>query len=141
MCRRYQPSDNKDCQRISRSNFNYDDYLNMPNHHMVVVEDDDRVLRGLGVIQIWNWNKNALIIDIYVEDDSRREGFGRAIIGGLSQVAREASCIALIDYVPADVDYINFYFRCGFRIIGYHSKFFYHNARDRRDAIIFGLDL
>jgi GNAT superfamily N-acetyltransferase len=113
----------------------------MPNHRIVVVEDDDRVVQGLGVIQIWNWNKNALIIDIYVDDDSRHKGFGRTIIHGLTQVAREAGCIALVDYVPAHVEYINFYFRCGFKIIGYHSKFFYHKIRDKRDAIIFGLDL
>jgi ribosomal protein S18 acetylase RimI-like enzyme len=139
--RKYISTDKDDCQRVSRSDFDYDQYINLPNHEIIVVEDEAGHLCGLGVIQIWNWNRTAMIIDISADIDSRYKGIGRTIIGGLVAVAREKGCVSLVDYVPVDAEFINFYLRVGFKIIGHHSRFFYHSARERKDAIIFGVDL
>jgi len=139
--RKYRPADKEDCQRISRSDFDYHQYVKLPNHEIVVVEDEGGLVCGLGVIQIWNWNKTAMIIDICADVASRYKGIGRAIIGGLAAAAKEKGCISLVDYVPVDAEFINFYLRVGFKVIGHHSRFFYHSARDRKDAIIFGVDL
>ncbi|MBN1225252.1 MAG: GNAT family N-acetyltransferase [Candidatus Aminicenantes bacterium] len=139
--RPYKKKDLKRCREIAHTEFNFDDYLSLPNYHFVVVANDEGLVAGYGVIHIWEWNRSAWIVDINVDPPLRNRKYGRALVNGLAEIAKSNGCTVLIDYFPTDYEFAFFYFKLGFKMCGYNSRLFYDEDPEKRMGIIMGLDL
>jgi GNAT superfamily N-acetyltransferase len=137
----YRETDIQRCQEIAKTDYNYNGYLTLPNFHFVVAENDGGFITGYGVIQIWDWNRSAWIVDIIVDPKYRGQGYGKGIVMKLAEIARNKNCTVLIDYLPTDFEFFFFYLKMGFKFCGYNSRLFYDTDPDKRMAIIVGLDL
>ena len=70
--RPYEEKDLKRCQDIAKTNFNYNEYLNLPNYHFLIIENDEGFITGYGVTQIWEWNRSSWIVDINIDPHGYR---------------------------------------------------------------------
>jgi ribosomal protein S18 acetylase RimI-like enzyme len=139
--RPYEKKDLKRCQDIAQTDFIYDEYLNLPNHNFLVIENDDGFITGFGVTQIWEWNRSCWIVDINIDPLHRNRGYGRALVKKLADMAKRNNSTVLIDYFPSDFEHSSFYFKLGFKICGYNSRLFYDEDPEKRMGILVGLDL
>jgi ribosomal protein S18 acetylase RimI-like enzyme len=139
--RTYTETDLKRCQEIAATEYDFNEYLTLPNFHFVVAQSDQATVTGYGVIQVWDWNRSAWIVDIIVDPAFRTQGYGRGLVTNLAEIARGKNCSVLIDYLPADFEFVFFYLKMGFKFCGYNSRLFYHANTEKRMAIIMGLDL
>lgn len=139
--RRYEKRDLKRCQDIAKNDFNYDDYLNLPGYRFLVIENEEGLVTGYGVIQVWEWNRSSWIVDINIDPLHRNRGFGRALVNELAELAKCENATVLIDYFPSDFKHSSFYFKLGFKICGFNSRLFYDEDPEKRMGILVGLDL
>ena len=139
--RPYKKKDLKRCQEIANTDFNYDNYLSLPDYHFFVLENEKGIVIGYGVIHIWEWNRSSWIVDINIDPPHRNRGYGRALIEKLAGIAKSNGSTVLIDYFPTDFEFALFYFKLGFKLCGYNSRLFYDENPEKRMGIIMGLDL
>lgn len=139
--RPYKKTDIKRCREIANTDFNYNNYIGLSDYHFFVVENDKSLVVGYGVIQIWQWNRSAWIVDINIDPLQRNQGHGRALVQKLAEVAKNSGSVVLIDYLPTNFESTFFYFKLGFKICGYNSRLFFDDVPEKRMAIIMGLDL
>lgn len=139
--RPYEKKDLKRCQEIAKTDFNYNEYLNLPGHHFLVIENAAEIITGYGVTQIWEWNRSCWVVDINIDPLYRNRGYGRALVNKLAEIGKSNNCTVLIDYFPSDFQHSSFYFKLGFKICGYNSRLFYDEDPEKRMGIIVGLDL
>ncbi|MFC2164594.1 GNAT family N-acetyltransferase [Acidobacteriota bacterium] len=139
--RPYTKKDLRRCQDITKTDFNYDEYLDLSNYHFLVIENDEGLVIGYGVIQIWEWNRSSWIVDINIDPMYRNRGYGRILVTKLAEVAKNSKSTVLIDYFPSDFEQTSFYFKLGFKICGYNSRLFYDEDPEKRMGILVGLDI
>lgn len=139
--RPYDIRDLERCQSIAKTEFNYNEYLNLPDYNFLVIENDDGCVTGFGVTQIWEWNRSCWIVDINIDPLYRNRGYGRALVNKLAESARNNNGTVLIDYFPSDFEHSSFYFKLGFKICGYNSRLFYDEDPEKRMGILVALDL
>ena len=53
------------------------------------IEDANRVVVGLGIINFWAWNKMAWIWDLWVDKSERGKGYGTALLKGMLRAAKK----------------------------------------------------
>ncbi len=54
----------------------------------LVIEDDNGVVVGLGIINFWAWNKMAWIWDLWVDNRERGKGYGTALLKRMLKAAK-----------------------------------------------------
>jgi GNAT superfamily N-acetyltransferase len=101
-------------------------------YHVYVAWDDARE-RALGAVETWWWdgaNGHRIFADLYVDPSVRRQGVGRALVDGLSDVARAAGRTALMGGARYDGGGVDFTKTLGakFGLDEYRSRLFLPEA-------------
>jgi ribosomal protein S18 acetylase RimI-like enzyme len=106
----------------------------------LVVENDENTVVGLGITQIWEWNKVAWVWDLTVDKEQRGKGYGRTMLKGMIDVARQKGAKVLMDFqCQSHNPLTDLYLKTGFRICGTNDRWF-PNEKDTA-AVFYGYDL
>ena len=115
--------------------------LKQDDTQWLVLEDDDEVVVGVGIIHHWAWNKMAWIWDLTVDEKQRGKGYGTALLKGLLQAAKEAGARVIMDFGPPnphDCSLCELLVNNGFRVCGTNDRWFDHK---HPTAVFYGYDL
>jgi GNAT superfamily N-acetyltransferase len=116
------------------------DLLRDPDVGWLVVEDDEDIVVGVGIIQIWRWSKVAWVWDLTVDKKVRGKGYGRTLLKGMIEEARRRGAKVLMDFDhPSQSPLTDLYAKTGFRICGTNDRWF-PNEKDTT-ATFYGYDL
>ena len=136
------PEDAQRCAEISsiRSAEELKNLLGQPGVRWLVIENDAGTVVGIGIIHFWDWNRVAWVWDLTVEENERGKGYGRNLLKGMIEVARQMGARVLMDYEFSRGSALaDLYLKSGFRICGTNDRWF---ACDRDStAVFYGYDL
>ena len=107
----------------------------------LVLEDDNGVVVGVGIIHYWAWNKMAWIWDLWVESAERGKGYGTALLKGMLEVAKKGGARVMMDFGPPnphDCSLCALLVNNGFRVCGTNDRWFDHKCPT---AVFYGYDL
>ena len=114
--------------------------LSQSDVRWLVIESDDGIVVGIGIIHLWAWNKVAWVWDLTVEEKERGKGYGRNLLKGMIEAARQMDARVLMDFeFPKGSALAELYLKNGFRICGVNDRWF---ACDKDStAVYYGYDL
>ncbi|MFC1735712.1 GNAT family N-acetyltransferase, partial [Candidatus Hydrogenedentota bacterium] len=140
--RKAAPADAEQCAEISpmRPAGELENLLTHPNVKWVVLENDEGVVIGTGIIHLWPWNKMAWVWDLTIEKKERGKGKGAILLEGMIAAAREMGARVLMDVeLPRQTSLVRLYLENGFRVCGTNDRWF---ACDKdATAVFYGYDL
>jgi GNAT superfamily N-acetyltransferase len=118
------------------------DFLGDPHTRWLLIEDDQGSVVGVGIIHLWEWNGIAWIWDIVIDEKERKKGYGRNLLSGMIEAAREMGARVLMDFgTPraGECEVADLYLKSGFRVCGSNDRWF----KDTKDstALFYGYDL
>lgn len=116
--------------------------LNDPHGRWLVIEDDGGSVVGTGIIHLWDWNKMAWIWDIVIDEKERNKGYGRTLLKGMIEAAREMDARVLMDFgttQPGQCVAADLFLKSGFRICGSNDRWFGDSKNST--AVFYGYDL
>ena len=140
--RQASPKDAARCAEISplRTAEQLADLLGDPDVGWLVVENDENIVVGVGIIQIWEWSKVAWVWDLTVDKKERGKGYGRTLLKGMIDAARQRGAKVLMDFDhPSQSALTDLYLKTGFRICGTNDRWF-PNEKDTT-ATFYAYDL
>ena len=130
------------CAEIShiRSAEELGNLLGQSDVRWLVIENDAGVVVGTGIIHLWDWNKVAWVWDLTIEGKERGKGYGRNLLKGMIEAARQMGARVLMDFESAKGSALaDLYLKSGFRICGTNDRWF---ASDKDStAVFYGYDL
>lgn len=114
--------------------------LGQSDARWLVIEDDAGSVVGIGIIHLWPWNKVAWVWDLTIEEKERGKGYGRTLLKGMIETARQMRARVLMDFEPPKGSPLaDLYLKNGFRICGTNDRWF---ACDKDStAVFYGYDL
>jgi len=135
--------DARRCAEISaiRSAKELRDLLRDAETKWLVIEDDGGRVVGIGIIHFWARSKVAWVWDLTVEEKERGKGYGRALLKGMIQAARQMGARVLMDFGThtPNACLVDLYVKKGFRVCGSNDRWF-ANQKDST-AVFYGYDL
>ena len=140
--RRATQKDASRCAEISplRAAEQLTDLLGESDVKWLVVENDENIVVGIGIIQIWEWSKVAWVWDLTVDEEERGKGYGRTLLRGMIDAARQSGAKVLMDFgCTGQNPLTDLYLKAGFRICGIYDRWF-PNEKDTT-ATFYGYDL
>lgn len=103
-----------------------------------VVEREDGLVVGTAGVRCEKWNRRGIVIDFYVDVDSRRQGVGHALMGALVDAARQLGMNRLwLETQNVNVPAIRFYRREGFCLCGLDESFYDSDTRAGSEVALF----
>jgi ribosomal protein S18 acetylase RimI-like enzyme len=123
-------------QELTRSAFNFGEYLSLPNYRVLVAEENTTGLVGFAAMHIWRWNRCGQISELFVDPRQRSRGYGSRLLKELTGIAAEEGLRLLFDQVSSEEPGLPFYLRAGFTICGYNSQYFDRPEPAARTALI-----
>lgn len=139
------PAKAKDAQRCAeissiRSAEELRSLLGQSDVTWLVMENDAGIVVGIGIIHLWDWNKVAWVWDLTIEEKERGKGYGRNLLKGMIEAARQMGARVLMDFEFAKGSQLaDLYLKSGFRICGTNDRWF---ASDKDStAVFYGYDL
>ena len=108
----------------------------------MVIEDDNGVVVGLGIINFWAWNKMAWIWDLWVDKSERGKGYGSALLKGMLKTAKKGGARVMMDVgVPnPNTDSLSkLLVNNGFRVCGMNDRWL--PGHKETTAVFYGYDL
>lgn len=109
-----------------------------PQSGMYVALDNEQII-GFTGLQANGWNQTLHVIDILVHPDYRRQGIGGRLLRHLIEVARASVYRCLTAEAPSLNPVLQLYLQNGFRICGYHDRYYTNSGPEV--AIFVSLDL
>jgi ribosomal-protein-alanine N-acetyltransferase len=101
-----------------------------------VMREDGRVI---GYLCLWEIADELHITNIAVHPSFRRQGVGRALLGGVLDDARERRLrLVVLEVRPSNTEARTLYERFGFRVIGRRRGYYYDTGED---ALVMEADL
>ena len=93
--------------------------LHDPNHHLIVCEEDGRLVSSCVCAVILNLTRNvrpyALIENVVTRPDHRKKGLASACLDYAKQIAKQENCYKIMLLTGAnDESTLNFYRKAGF---------------------------
>lgn len=142
--RRAKASDAARCAEIScvRTAEELKKLLKQGDTQWLVIEDDNGVVVGLGIINFWAWNKMAWIWDLWVEQSEREKGYGTALLKGMLKAAKKAGARVMMDFGmpnPHACSLVQLLINNGFRVCGTNDRWFADQKNPT--AVFYGYDL
>jgi len=98
---------------------------------------------GTGLMWITGWNKTGYLVELAVDKAHLRKGVGKALVSEFSRIARQNQLRAIIvETQPSNKDGVDFYLSNGFRLCGFHDRYYTNHPKSSKDIAIFlSLDL
>ena len=114
--------------------------LDQSDVRWLVIESDAGIVVGIGIIHFWDWNRVAWVWDLTIEENERGKGYGRKLLKGMIEAARQMGARVLMDFEFAKGSQLaDLYLKSGFRICGTNDRWF---ASDKDStAVFYGYDL
>jgi ribosomal protein S18 acetylase RimI-like enzyme len=142
--RRAKASDAARCAKISRIRTAQElkNLLKQDDTHWLVIEDDSGAVVGLGIINIWAWNKMAWIWDLTIDETQRGKGYGRALLRGMLKDAKKGGARVMMDVGPPnphECSLAELLVYNGFRVCGMNDRWFADHKNPT--AVFYGYDL
>ncbi len=142
--RRAKASDAARCAKIScvRTAEELKKLLRKDDTQWLVIEDDNGVVVGLGIINFWAWNKMAWIWDLWVDKAEREKGYGTALLKGMLKAAKKAGARVMMDFGtpnPHTCSLVQLLINNGFRVCGTNDRWFADQKNPT--AVFYGYDL
>jgi GNAT superfamily N-acetyltransferase len=142
--RQAKASDASSCARISpvHTADELKKLLKQDGTQWLVIEDDNGVVVGLGIINFWAWNKMAWIWDLWVEKAEREKGYGTALLKGMLKAARKGGARIMMHFGPPnphDCSLCELLVFNGFRVCGTNDSWF--ADQKNATAVFYGYDL
>ncbi|MCP4257981.1 MAG: GNAT family N-acetyltransferase [Planctomycetes bacterium] len=108
----------------------------------LVIEDDNGVVVGLGIINFWAWNKMAWIWDLWVDKSERGKGYGSALLKGMLKATKKGGARVMMHFGPPnphDCSLCELLVNNGFRVCGMNDRWF--GDQKNPTAVFYGYDL
>lgn len=104
--------------------------------YAVVAEIDEKIA-GFAAVKIEEWNNRAVLTEIFVAEEFRRKGAGRALVDAAINYAKtkRARCL-FVETQNVNYPAIRFYRKAGFDFCGFNSRL-YNPAEVSSDEIAF----
>jgi L-amino acid N-acyltransferase YncA len=115
------------------------DAARLPQHRLVAVDDEDRVLGWAAVSAVSERCVYAGVVEhsVYVAPDARGRGLGVALLRGLIASTEAAGIWTIQSGVfPENAASLALHQRCGFRAVGTRERLGQHNGRWRDVVLI-----
>ena len=118
-----------------------------PETLMLVAEaprDGERAaVVGTATMFLTRWNRTGLLVELAVARDWQRRGVGRALLLGMSRLAKDRDLRAIIvETQPDNKDAMDFYMANGLRMCGYNDRHYTNLPKSSHEiALFFSLDL
>jgi ribosomal protein S18 acetylase RimI-like enzyme len=79
-------------------------FLDQPGHHMLLAHAGERPVGMVSGMELTHPDKGTemVLYELSVDEDHRRRGIGRELVGGLLAIARERGCYGM--WVAVDTD-------------------------------------
>jgi GNAT superfamily N-acetyltransferase len=142
--RRAKASDAERCAEFScvRTAEELKKLLRQDDTQWLVIEDDNGIVVGLGIINFWAWNKMAWIWDLWVDRAERGKGYGTALLKGMLKAAKKAGARVMMDFDtpnPLASSFVRLLINNGFRVCGTNDRWF--AGQKDATAVFYGYDL
>lgn len=99
---------------------------------------DDDTLVGIAITEKREWNDEAIVWELHVEETSRGHGIGRRLLASVEAVAQGSGCRAVvIETQTTNVAAIAFYRACGYALQGIDLSFYANDDLDRGEVAVF----
>ncbi len=128
-------------RELTKSRYDFAEYLALPNYQTIVVEDGDLGVVGLAVMHIWRWNRSGQISELFVDPRQRSRGYGTRLLRELQRIGRDENLRTIFDIVSPAEPGLQFYLRCDFAIAGYNAQYFDRPDPAARTGLIVSLDV
>jgi ribosomal protein S18 acetylase RimI-like enzyme len=143
------PALEKIVSRYWKVSTDHEHELKNPNAIFLVAEQTQEEVSGVsavvGTALMWVtvWNKTGYLVELAVDKEQQRKGFGSQIVTELARRGKEKNLRAIIAETQPDNNLAtNFYLKRGFRLCGYNDRYYTNNPTSSHDiAIFFSLDL
>ena len=130
------------CAQISsiRPSEELSSLLDQSDVRWLVIENDAGIVVGIGILHFWAWNRVAWVWDLTIEEEERGKGYGRTLLKGMMEGARQMGARVLMDFEFAkSTSLADLYLRNGFRICGTNDRWFANHSDST--AVFYGYDL
>jgi ribosomal protein S18 acetylase RimI-like enzyme len=99
--------------------------------------DSDRLI-GIAITERREWNDEAMVWELHVDETHRGRGAGRRLLQSVEASARRSGCRAVvIETQTTNVAAIAFYRACGYRLQGIDLSFYGNDDLDRGEVAVF----
>lgn len=99
---------------------------------------DDGRLVGIAITERRDWNDEAMVWELHVEEPLRGRGIGRRLLGAVEAVAKGSGCRAVvIETQTTNVAAIAFYRACGYTMQGLDLSFYANEDLERGEVAVF----
>jgi GNAT superfamily N-acetyltransferase len=114
----------------------------LPAATLALVAENDAQLLGVAALQFHEWNRSALITDLYVDRPARRHGVASGLLGELRSKAWNlgARCLRL-ETQTVNIPAIRFYTAQGFTCCGLDIALYDPREQPDEAALFFTLTL
>ena len=113
-------------------------YQNLLHEGLSVGAWDGERLVGIAITEKREWNDEAMVWELHVEEPSRGRGIGRRLLLAVEAVAKGSGCRALvIETQTTNVGAIAFYRACGYSMQGIDLSFYANDDLERGEVAVF----
>jgi ribosomal protein S18 acetylase RimI-like enzyme len=95
-------------------------------------------LVGIAITERRQWNDEAMVWELHVEDESRGKGTGRRLLEAVEKAARLVKVRAVVlETQTPNVSAISFYRACGYSMQGVDLSFYTNTDLERGEVAVF----
>jgi ribosomal protein S18 acetylase RimI-like enzyme len=90
-----------------------------------LVAERNRVVSAVASVDVYAWNRRAVLAHLYVDRGARRSGLGRALVSQLEHEAQSRGATRLwVETQNVNASALAFYRRCGFALCGLDASLY-----------------